>query len=121
MATMKAEPPAPETGNVPGQQRRRLRDRLLEHDTDNEKLVTEGSLCNHLLLLDDDVRETAAALGDIESYLARTMSLLERRDISGRDLELLAADMEVESKVASLDDTLASLRRRLRVIAQRLP
>ncbi len=101
-------------------QKRRLRDRLLDHDTDNARLVDQHTLTNHLLLFDDDVRETAAALGDIEAYLARALNVLERKDLTRGDLERLAQDIEVESKIAALDDTLASLRHRLHVIADKL-
>jgi hypothetical protein len=100
--------------------KRRLRDRLLDHDTDNARLVDQHTLTNHLLLFDDDVRETAAALGDIEAYLARALNVLEQKDLTRSDLERLAADIEVEAKVAALDDTLASLRHRLHVIADKL-
>ncbi len=100
--------------------KRRLRDRLLDHDTDNERLVDQHTLTNHLLLFDDDVRETAAALGDIEAHLARALNVLERNDLTRRDLERLAEDIEAESKIAALDDTLASLRHRLHVIADKL-
>jgi hypothetical protein len=100
--------------------KRRLRDRLLDHDTANERLVDQHGLTNHLLLFDDDVRETAAALGDIEAYLARALSVLDRQDLSRKDLESLAKDIEVESKIAALDDTLASLRHRLHIIADNL-
>lgn len=100
--------------------KRRLRDRLLDHDTDNERLMDQHALTNHLLLFDDDVRETAAALGDIEAYLARALAVLERQGLTRQDLERLAEDIEVESKIAALDDTLASLRHRLVVIADNL-
>jgi hypothetical protein len=99
---------------------RRLRDRLLECDTDSGRLAGQHLLTNHLLLFDDDVRETAAALGDIESYLARALRVVAREDLTRHDLERLAADLEVEAKIAALDDTLASLRHRLQVIAANL-
>jgi hypothetical protein len=100
--------------------KRRLRDRLRDHDTENERLADQHGLTNHLLLFDDDVRETAAALGDIEAYLVRALAVLERQDLTRRDLERLAADIEVESRIAALDDTLASLRHRLHAIAKSL-
>lgn len=112
MTTRSAQPQQP--------RKRRLRDRLLDHDTDNARLMHQHTLTNHLLLFDDDVRETAAALGDIESYLARALAVLERKDLTRGDLERLAEDIEVESKIAALDDTLASLRHRLQVIASNL-
>jgi len=112
---MPAHTPTPQSP-----EKRRLRDRLLDHDTENARLNDQHLLTNHLLLFDDDVRETAAALGDIEAYLARALSLLERQDLTRQDLERLAADLEVESKIAALDDTLASLRHRLHIIADNL-
>ena len=100
------------------QRRRRLRDRLIDRDgTDNELLAEQHTLQNHLLLFDDDLRETALALGSIEGYLARALATLERKSLTRTELESLAADLDVESQVAALDETLASLKHRLRVIA----
>lgn len=111
---MKTEPGSPE-------QRRRLRDRLVDREgTDNHRLTETHTLANHLLLFDDELRETALALGGIEGYLTRALRTLERRDLSSGHLEALAADLEVESRIAELDETLASLKRRLRVMAKQL-
>ena len=100
------------------QHRRRLRDRIIDRDgTENTRLAHQHPLENHLLLFDDDLRETALAIGSIEGFLARALSTLERRNLTRSELESLAADLDVESQVAALDETLASLKHRLRVIA----
>ncbi len=101
--------------------RRRLRDRIIDRQgTDNETLASQHPLQNHLLLCDDDLRETALALGSIEQYLSRALATLERRDLSPEELERLARDLDVESQVAALDETLTSLKHRLHVIAHRM-
>ena len=101
--------------------RRRLRDRLIDREgTDNECLVSKQGLQNHLLLFDDDVRETALALGNIEGFLARALAVLEREDLTRHELEALARDMDVEAQVAALDETLASLKLRLGIMASEI-
>ncbi|MDY0004342.1 MAG: hypothetical protein RBU30_23780 [Polyangia bacterium] len=111
---MKTEPGSHE-------RRRRLRDRLEDREgTDNDRLCSKHALANHLLLFDDELRETAMALGGIESYLSRALKAMESRDLSSGVLESLAADPEVESRLAELDETLASLKRRLRIMATQL-
>ena len=110
-----------ESQNSKRQRRRRFRDRIIDRDgTDNERLTDKHALQNHLLLFDDDLRETALALGGIEKYLARAMAVLDRQDLTRAELEALASDIEIESKVISLDETLHSLRQRLHVIASNL-
>ena len=116
----KAPGPAFRSGSGP-QRRRRFRDRAIDREgTENERLSSQHSLQNHLLLFDDDLRESAIALGGIESYLARALAVLERQDLTQTELISLASDLEVEAKVASLDETLASLKNRLLIIADQL-
>lgn len=111
---MRADPAAPA-------RRRRLRDRLVDREgTENHRLAAEPRLTNHLMLVDDELRETALALTGIEAYLAQALLVLEREDLRPGDLEALAADLEVEARVVELDETLASLKRRLRVMAAQI-
>lgn len=111
---MKAAPIRPE-------KRRRLRDRLVDRDgTDNIRLTAQHRLTNHLMLFDDELRETALALGGIESFLARALTTLERGDLSRFHLEDLATDLDVDARLAELDDTLTSLKARLRIMADQI-
>lgn len=100
---------------------RRARDRLVLRDgTENDLLANHKRLRNQVLLVDDDLKETAQALGDIEGFLVKALSALDRTDISRNELEALASDDSVMRDMEYLGDTLASLKRRLFVIANNL-
>jgi hypothetical protein len=96
---------------------RRLRDRLIEREgTRNPQL--RGQALNQLLLfVDDDLRESALALGGIEQWLKRALLLLERADLAPGDLSQLAWDAELDDDVDQLAATLEGLRRRLGQLA----
>lgn len=101
--------------------RRRLRDRLIDREgTKNERLVSKRGLQNHLLLFDDDLRETALALGNIEGFLARALAVLDREHLSRSELEALAHDVDVETQIVALDETLESLKIRLGIMASKI-
>ncbi len=100
--------------------RRRLRDRLVEREgTANRTLSERYELQNQLLLIDDDLRETALALGGIERFLAEALRLLDGEDVTARQLAELADD-DVLDRMDTLSETLVSLRRRLGTVASTL-
>jgi len=99
--------------------RRRLRDRLVEREgTANPQLAERHELTNQLLLIDDDLRETALALGGIEGFLADALAILESEQVSARALARLAAGGDILDRLDTLSETLQSLRRGLATVAQ---
>jgi len=99
---------------------RRARDRLVEREGTSNPRLRRYELQNQLLFLDDDLRETALALGGIESFLAHALALLEKTDVAPAELAALADDGEVLDRLDYLGETLASLRRRMGLIAHTL-
>jgi hypothetical protein len=100
---------------------RRLRDRLVAREgTANPVLAARYELQNLLLLLDDDLRETALALGSIEGFLAAALELIERADVTAEELARLAGDADILERLDTLGDALASLRRRMVTAAHAL-
>lgn len=100
---------------------RRARDQLVLRDgTDNQALNNDRKIQNHIMLVDDDLKETAQALGDIEGFLVKALNALERQDITRNELEELATDKGVMRDMEYLGDTLSSLKRRLFHIAHAL-
>jgi hypothetical protein len=101
--------------------RRRLRDRLVERDgTANPALTERYVLTNQLLLVDDDLRECALALSEVEKFLAQALSLLEDEGVSASDLAKLACDGDSIDQLDNLAETLTMLRRRLLAIASNI-
>ena len=103
--------------------RRRLRDRLEGEDQGgllvNSSLAEVDALKNPLLICDDDLRQTAKALGDIEAYVLSALRVLEKRDLSRADLaDLLKEDLV--DKIDTLTDSLGSLRKSLGLIAEKV-
>jgi hypothetical protein len=98
--------------------RRRLRDRIASLDsTKNPALRGRYELKNLMLLVDDDLRQTALTLGTVEKYLTESMSLLEDPTL---DREALAAHADHEDVLDRIDDlveNLVHLRRRMKSIA----
>jgi hypothetical protein len=100
---------------------RRLRDRLASREgTSNPTLAARYELQNLLLLVDDDLRETALALGAIEQFLGSALSLLEHKDVTAEEIGRLAGDGEVVERIDTLTDALDQLRRRLGAVASAL-
>ena len=98
--------------------RRRLRDRIASLDSaDNPSLRQRHELKNHLLLVEDDLRETALALGALEGYLARSMELIEDEALSPSALLAHADDIALPPRLETLSENLDNLRRRMRCIA----
>ena len=101
--------------------RRRLRDRIASLDrTANPSLRARPEVQNVLLLVEDELRESALALGAVEQFLGSTMELLESRTLSRSDLEDAADDEDTLERVETLADSLTNLRRHLRTIAASL-
>jgi hypothetical protein len=104
-----------------GLQRRRLTDRLVEREgTQNPSLTEKYSLQNQLLLIDDDLRETALALGAVEKFLGDALRLLEDERVRASDLATLAAEGDTLDRLDTLTETLQQLRRRLLSIASHI-
>jgi hypothetical protein len=100
---------------------RRARDRIGRRTRiRNRTLVCRHELKNLLLFVDDDLRETASALGGIERYLVTAQDLIEREDVTPTELRSLAGDVGVDGQVEFLGEALTSLRRRLHQIADKL-
>jgi hypothetical protein len=102
--------------------RRRIRDRIATGAA--ARVPAAGSdIANLLVLLEDDLRETALALGAIELYLVRATELLERPDFGRADqlaLGALAGDGKVLERIDALTDNLGGLRRRMTQVAAAL-
>ncbi len=98
--------------------KRRLRDRLLDRDgRSNPSLGNRYELQNLLLLVDDDLSETALSISGIETFLADALALLDSPKVRASELASLARDEDILSRLDTLTDTLQSLRRRLSTIA----
>jgi len=98
--------------------KRRLRDRMLDREgTENPALTGRFELTNLLLLVDDDLSETALSISGIETFLADALSLLENPKVRASELATLARDEDILTRLDTLTDTLQSLRRRIATIA----
>lgn len=98
---------------------RRARDRIVLREWNlGAGLAKRAELQNVLLFVDDDVRETAAALANIERFLLDALAILDREDVQPEDLHHLAGDPKVLERLDYLTETLTSLRRRLGTIAE---
>jgi hypothetical protein len=101
--------------------KRRLRDRLLDRDgITNPALNDRYELTNLLLLVDDDLRQTARALGTVDAFLAEAADLLERDGVQADDLARLATDGDVLDCLDDLQENVAGLRRKLLALASQL-
>jgi hypothetical protein len=101
--------------------RRRLRDRLVERDgTDNPALTDRSALANHVLLVDDDLRQAALALSQVESFLGGAVDLLESENVRASDLARFAESSTAIDALDTLTETLVSLRRRLIALASQI-
>lgn len=107
----------PERRSTP---RRRTRDRLPQRETTNPALSQRFELKNLLLFLDDDVRESAKALGRVEEYLGRALALLDKSDVGADELEALSDEQAIFDDLHTLVDTLGSLRARMGKVASTL-
>ena len=100
---------------------RRLRDRLVERDgITNPSFSERHELSNLLLLVDDDLRQTARGLGAVDAFLAEAADLLERDGVEAADLAELATDGEVLDRLDELQETVSGLRKKLLILASQL-
>ncbi len=102
---------------TPAPPRRRLRDRLVEHETQNARLVEKGQLSNLLLLIDDDLRETALAMSGIDGFLGEALRVLDDEEVRPHELLRLCADDRVMERMDALAEALTTLRRRFGALA----
>ena len=120
--TTAARPPGPERRASGG--RSRATDRLLDRATrdyaKNASLETVRDIETVMLFVDDDLRETALAIGRIEAYLVHTLQTLERSNLRRSDVTALADDLTVLDHLDLLNETIEGLRRRLARLAQRM-
>ena len=87
---------------------------------DNPALAERHELANLLLLVDDDLRETARALGSVDAFLAQAADLLDREGVQAEDLASLATDSDVIDRLDDLQENVAGLRRKLLAIASQM-
>ena len=116
-------------GDAAGDRRRsgsrtRARDRLMDRATrpypKSEALTQARGGENLVLFIDDDLRETALAMQNIEGYLVQALGLLESPKLTRDQVHVVAADTRVLDHVDQMVETLESLRRRLARLAASL-
>jgi hypothetical protein len=104
--------------------RARARDRLMDRATrptpESDALRQVRGAQNLVLFIDDDLRETGLALGNVENYLVEVLKLIERPRITREDVHALASDTRVLDHVDALVETLETLRGRLARLAASL-
>lgn len=93
--------------------RDRLMDRMMRPPQASDPLSLVRGVENLVLFIDDDLRETAMALGNVENYLMEILKLLEAPRLAREEVHALAADTQVLDHVDMLVETLETLRRRL--------
>lgn len=107
----------PQTSEIPSAPRRRLHDRLAEHETQQPRHAQRADVSNLLLLIDDDLRETALAMSSIDGFLCEALRLLDGDDMDPAQLLRLCANDQVMERMDTLGETLAMLRRRFGALA----
>ncbi len=100
---------------------RRARDLAVVADRPVYGQLGDRGLEDLILLIDDDLRETAQAIDDIERYLVRALKIVDGSRLSRDNVTSLADDPRVTAAVDRMTDMLAGLRRRLGDLAERLP
>jgi hypothetical protein len=100
---------------------RRARDRILAGQTSPSAIIrSRRELANLILFLADDLRESAMAVGGIESFLVRAQRALEKPELTLIELHAIADDREVDERFELLADALGSLRRSMKQIVDSL-
>ena len=97
--------------------RRRLRDQLIERETQAARFIGRADVANLMLLIDDDLRETAAAINEIEAFLSDAKQLLDAPEMCPEELLRLCGDDDVLEWMDTLAETLQTMRRRLGALA----
>lgn len=104
--------------------RARARDRLMDRASRPYQQTRTLSEVDHvenlLMFIDDDLRETALAISNIEAYLISTLAMLEREQLTRSQVHALASDTDILDHVDLLNETLESLRRRMARLASNL-
>jgi hypothetical protein len=99
---------------------RRARDKILTGDAQALPPSVGGEARaraqNLMLLLADELRESALAAAGIEAFLVRVHQLLDEDAPRIDELAALAADGSIEERMQNLDDALGSLRRRIQSV-----
>ena len=90
-----------------------MRDRLATRESHH----AHPEVANLLLLIDDDLQETAQALSGIEGFLGEAQRLLDKDSLRAPELLRLCADGDVMERIDTLAETLATLRRRFGALA----
>jgi hypothetical protein len=96
---------------------RRLRDQLTARDSSAARFIGRADVANLMLLIDDDLRETAAAMNGIEGFLGEAQQVLDEPEMDPLALLRLCASDEVLDRMDTLAETLQILRRRLGALA----
>jgi hypothetical protein len=99
---------------------RRARDRILAGQTRTSPVLQRAELTNLVLFLGDDLRESALAVGGIESFLVRAQKLLEDPALTPEDLRSVVDDPTLAERFELLADALDSLRKSMRRIHESL-
>jgi hypothetical protein len=108
------QPTTEQRGEVAvGQGGRRMRDRLVERESHR----AHPERANLLLLIDDDLRETADAMTGIERFLGQALRLLDGDRLDATELLRLCADGDVMERIDTLGEALTTLRRRFGALA----
>ncbi len=104
--------------------RKRARDRLMDRAVrdypESQVLSQVNNIQNLLLFIDDDLRETGLALGNVERYLVQVLELLEAPSIAREQVHAIASDTIVLDHIDMLTETIENLRRRLTRLASNL-
>ena len=100
---------------------RRARDRILAGQTAPSAIIkSRRELENLILFLADDLRESAMAVGGIESFLVRAQRALEKPELTMQELHAIADDRDIDERFELLADALGSLRRSMKQIVDSL-
>jgi len=70
--------------------------------------------------LDDDLRESAIAVGGIEAFLLETQRILEQPRLAPDEITRVLAEARINERIELLEDALASLRRSMTLICAQL-
>ena len=92
--------PSPPAGSPPPEAsherrrapRRRLRDRIASLDRTTNQALRRPEIANLVMIVEDDLRQTALALGAVEQYLGKAHGLLEQPDVTPQALAEMARD-----------------------------
>ena len=100
---------------------RRARDRIMSGQTAPSPVIRgRYELQNLLLFLGDDLRESALAMGGIESFLLSAQQLLEKPELTAEELSSLVESGEITERFDLLWDAVSSLRRSMALIHESL-